>query len=140
MTTSIRFDRTMKHLLRDKANYGVWRVSHHAVRGEDNHPQPFGERGNREEEYDRVDMLAEDSWGSLMLMEVQNNNEYAYFRRMLFEVSKLVTEYIRRGGGYERVRKVYAIKLCTSLRGMGETSCTVGRRSSAASTRVTFWS
>ena len=55
---------------------------------------------NQEEEYDksnRVDILAEDSKGRLILFEIQNNNEYAYFQRMLFGVSKLVTEYIRRG-------------------------------------------
>lgn len=41
-----------------------------------------------------VDMLAENSKGKLILIEVQNNNEYAYFQRMPFGTSKLVTEYI----------------------------------------------
>ena len=50
-------------------------------------------------------MLAENSKGELILIEVQNNNEYAYFQRILFGTSKLVTEYINRGEGYYKVRK-----------------------------------
>jgi len=69
---------------------------------------------NQENEYDkynRVDMLAEDSKGELILIEVQNNSEYAYFQRMLFGTSKLVTEYINRGESYDKVRKVYSVNI-----------------------------
>ena len=69
---------------------------------------------NQEDEYDkynRVDMLAENSKGELVLIEVQNNNEYAYFQRMLFGTSKLVTEYINRGESYDKVRKVYSVNI-----------------------------
>ena len=56
-------------------------------------------------------MLAENSKGELVLIEVQNNNEYAYFQRMLFGTSKLVTEYINRGESYDKVRKVYSVNI-----------------------------
>ena len=46
-----------------------------------------------------------------VLIEVQNNNEYAYFQRMLFGTSKLVTEYINRGESYDKVRKVYSVNI-----------------------------
>ncbi len=68
---------------------------------------------NQEDEYDkynRVDMLAENSKGELVLIEVQNNNEYAYFQRMLFGTSKLVTEYINRSESYDKVR-VYSVNI-----------------------------
>ena len=42
-------------------------------------------------------MLAKNSKGELILIEVQNNTEYAYFQRKLFGTSKFVTEYIERG-------------------------------------------
>ena len=45
------------------------------------------------------------------MIEVQNNNEYAYFQRMLFGTSKLVTEYINRGESYDKVRKVYSVNI-----------------------------
>ena len=70
--------------------------------------------GNQESEYakfNRVDLLAENTKGDLFLIEVQNNNEYAYFQRMLFGASKLVTEYINRGDNYDKVRKVYSVNV-----------------------------
>ena len=47
-------------------------------------------------------MLAENSKDELVLIEVQDNNEYAYFQRMLFGTSK---KYINRGESYDKVRK-----------------------------------
>ena len=35
-------------------------------------------------------MLAENSKDELVLIEVQDNNEYAYFQRMLFGTSKSI--------------------------------------------------
>ena len=65
-------------------------------------------------------MLAENSKGNLILIEVQNNNEYAYFQRMLFGTSKLVTEYINRGEGYDKVRKIYSINIVYFTLGHGK--------------------
>lgn len=78
---------------------------------------------NQEDEYDkynRVDLLAENSKGELILIEVQNNNEYAYFQRMLFGTSKLVIEYINRGEGYNKVRKVYSVNIVYFSLGSGK--------------------
>lgn len=67
-----------------------------------------------------MDLLAENSKGNLILIEVQNNNEYAYFQRMLFGTSKLVTEYINRGEGYDKVRKIYSINIVYFTLGHGK--------------------
>ena len=67
-----------------------------------------------------MDLLAENSKGELILIEVQNNNEYAYFQRMLFGTSKLVTEYINRGEGYNKVRKVYSVNIVYFSLGSGK--------------------
>ena len=78
---------------------------------------------NQESEYDkhnRVDLLAENDKGELFIVEIQNNNEYAYFQRMLFGTSKLVTEYINRGEGYDKVRKIYSINIVYFSLGVGE--------------------
>lgn len=111
----IRFDWAMKRLLRNKANFSVLEGLLTTLLGEKIVIQKLLEsESNQESEYDkynRVDMLAEDSKGELMLIEVQNSNEFAYFQRMLFGVSKLLTEYINRGEGYEKVRKVYSINI-----------------------------
>lgn len=111
----IRFDWAMKRLLRNKANFSVLEGLLTTLLGEKIIIQRLLEsESNQEDEYgkyNRVDMLAENSKGELVLIEVQNNNEYAYFQRMLFGTSKLVTEYINRGESYDKVRKVYSVNI-----------------------------
>ncbi|MBM6962196.1 PD-(D/E)XK nuclease family transposase, partial [Bacteroides caecigallinarum] len=88
MGNYIRFDWAMKRLLRDKANFQVLEGLLTTLLNEKITIKNLLEsESNQEEEYDkynRVDMLAENSKGNLILIEVQNNNEYAYFQRMLF--------------------------------------------------------
>ena len=97
----IRFDWAMKRLLRNKANFSVQEGLLTTLLGEKIIIRRLLEsESNQEDEYDkynRVDMLAENSKGELVLIEVQNNNEYVYFQRMLFGTSKLLTENINRG-------------------------------------------
>ena len=108
MANYIRFDWAMKRLLRNKANFSVLEGLLTTLLGENITIRDLLEsESNQEEEFDkynRVDMLAVNSRGELILIEVQNNNEYAYFQRMLFGTSKLVTQYINR----EKVTKRYA--------------------------------
>lgn len=124
MESYIRFDWAMKRLLRNKANYAVLEgllttlleekvTIHKLLESESNQEDEF-------DKYNRVDMLAENSKGELVLIEVQNNNEFAYFQRMLFGASKLVTEYINRGEGYEKVRKVYSVNIVYFSLGHGK--------------------
>ena len=91
MGNYIRFDWAMKRLLRDKANFKVLEGLLTTLLNEKITIKNLLEsESNQEEEYDkynRVDMLAENSKGNLILIEVQNNNEYAYFQRMLFGTS-----------------------------------------------------
>mgnify|MGYP002587752191 FL=1 len=120
----IRFDWAMKRLLRNKANFGVLEGFLTTLLKENIKIQKLLEsESNQEDEFDkynRVDMLAENSKGELILIEVQNNNEYAYFQRMLFGTSKLVTEYINRGEGYDKVRKVYSVNIVYFSLGNGK--------------------
>ena len=82
----IRFDWAMKRLLRNKANFSVLEGLLTTLLGEKIVIQKLLEsESNQEDEYDkynRVDMLAENSKGELVLIEVQNNNEYAYSMNM----------------------------------------------------------
>ena len=120
----IRFDWAMKRMLRDKANFSVLEGLLTTLLNEEIKIVHLLEsESNQEEEYDkynRVDMLAENSKKELILIEVQNNNEYAYFQRMLFGTSKLVTEYINRGEGYDKVRKVYSVNIVYFSLGHGK--------------------
>lgn len=111
----IRFDWAMKRLLRDKANFGVLEGFLTTLLGKKIKIQKLLEsESNQEDEddkQDRVDVLAEDDKGELYLIEVQNESELAYFQRMLFGTSKLVTEYINRGQNYDHIRKIYSVNI-----------------------------
>ena len=137
MSNYIRFDWAMKRLLRDKANFAVLEgLMTTLMKKKIIIKRLLESESNQESEYDkynRVDLLAEDETGELLLFEIQNNNEYAYFQRMLFGTSKLVTEYINRGD----TRKSGRYTASTSYISPSEaerTSCTTERPSSGAYT------
>ena len=82
--TYISFDWALKRLLRDKANFGVLEgfVStlldrkvkiHRLLESEAN-------KDRDDAKQNRVDLLAEDEDGELLLVEVQGESEYAYFQ------------------------------------------------------------
>lgn len=123
MSDYIRFDWAMKRLLRDKANFGVLEGLLTTLLNEKiTITKLLESESNQESEFDkynRVDLLAEDSKGTLILFEIQNNSEYAYFQRFLFGTSKLVTEYIYRGDGYDKIRKIYSVNIVYFSLGSG---------------------
>ena len=119
----IRFDWAMKRLLRQKANFGILEGFLTTLLGMKikikNMLESESNQDDENDKYNRVDMLAENDKGELFLIEVQNNTEYAYFQRMLFGTSKLVTEYIKKGEGYENIRKIYSVNIVYFSLGKG---------------------
>lgn len=117
------FDWAMKRLLRDKANFDVLEGFISTLLGKKVKIQKLLESESNLErpdaKYNRVDLLAEDEDGDLLLIEVQGEPEFAFFQRMLFGTSKLVTEYIDGGNNYENVKKVYAINIVYFNLGQG---------------------
>lgn len=122
--TYISFDWALKRLLRDKANFGVLEgfVSTLLDRKVKIHRllESEGNKDRDDAKQNRVDLLAEDEDGELLLVEVQGESEYAYFQRILFGASKLVTEYIDSGNNYENVKKVYSINIVYFDLGQGK--------------------
>ena len=120
----IRFDWAMKRLLRNKANHAVLEGLLYALIGKHIKILRFLEsEGNQEDEldkYNRVDILAEDEKGELIIIEIQNSHEITYFHRMLYGVSKAITEYIGKGDTYDKVRKIYSINIVYFELGQGK--------------------
>ena len=120
----IRFDWAMKRMLRDKANYVVLEGFLASLLNRKFKIQCFLEsEGNQEYEddkYNRVDILAESEDKELCIIEVQNSREQAYFHRMLYGVSKAISEYVGLGKPYENVRKVYSINIVYFELGQGK--------------------
>lgn len=122
--TYISFDWALKRLLRDKANFDVLEgflttllsetiKIHRLLESE-------GNKDREDSKYNRVDLLAENAKGELILIEVQGEPEFAYFQRMLFGTSKLVTEYIEGGNNYDNVRKIYSVNIVYFNLGQGQ--------------------
>ncbi len=120
----IRFDWAMKKLLRHKANFGILEgflseLLHFDVTIE----SVLESEGNKQDEYDkynRVDILVKSQNNELFLVEVQNDSEVDYFHRMLYGVSKLVTEYIKEGEPYGTIKKIYSINIVYFGLGQGK--------------------
>ena len=129
--TYISFDWALKRLLRDKANFDVLEGFLTTVLKTDikihRLLESEGNKNRDEAKYNRVDLLAEDSRGELLLIEVQGEPEFAYFQRMLFGASKLVTEYVNGGDNYEHVKKVYSINIVYFDLGQGEDVVYIGK-------------
>ena len=122
--TYISFDWALKRLLRDKANFDVLEgflttllsetiKIHRLLESE-------GNKDREDSKYNRVDLLAENAKGELILIEVQGEPEFAYFQRMLFGTSKLVTEYIEGGNNYDNVKKIYSVNIVYFNLGQGQ--------------------
>ena len=97
----VRFDWAIKRLLRQKSNFVVLEGLLSTLLGENviivRILESEGNKEDSEDKFNRVDVLAENSKGELVIIEVQNNRELDYFHRMLYGTSKAVTEYIHEG-------------------------------------------
>ena len=120
----IRFDWAMKRLLRDKSNYVVLEGFLSTLLKEDLHIVRFLESESNQtdstDKFNRADMLVEDHKGRLLIIEVQNNHELDYFHRMLYGVSKTISEYINLGDDYDKVKKIYSINIVYFELGQGK--------------------
>jgi predicted transposase/invertase (TIGR01784 family) len=122
--TLISFDWALKRLLRQKANYGILEGFLSELLGFDVQVKNLLEsESNKESEDDKsncVDLLCENQYGELLLVELQYLQEIDYFQRMLFGASKLITEYLQAGDAYAQVRKVYSINILYFDLGQGK--------------------
>jgi predicted transposase/invertase (TIGR01784 family) len=111
----VRFDWAAKRLLRQKANFVVLEGLLSVLLDDKiKIVRMLESEGNKESAdggFNRVDMLAESSSGELIIIEVQNYRELVYFQRMLYGVSKLITEYFHESEDYSNIKKVYSVNV-----------------------------
>lgn len=111
----IRFDWAMKRMLRDKANFAVLEGLLTVLLEEQVRIQQILEsEGNQEtadDKFNRVDIKAENNKGEIIIIEIQLTRELYYLQRILYGVSKAITEHISLGDRYNQVRKVYSISI-----------------------------
>jgi predicted transposase/invertase (TIGR01784 family) len=120
----ISFDWAIKKVLRHKENFTVLEGFLSELLGFDIKIQSILEgEANKQEEGDkgnRVDILVKSMQGELMLIEVQYDDEIDYFHRMVYGISKLLTEYIVEGQVFGVVKKAYSINIMYFRIGQGK--------------------
>ncbi len=120
----VSFDWAMKKILRQKANFGILEgFLTELLKFDVKIEEILESEANQETEEDkfnRVDLLAKNENHELILIEIQHRSEIDYFHRMLYGSSKLITEHIRKGKGYRRVKKVYSVNIVYFGLGQGE--------------------
>ena len=120
----IRFDWAAKRLLRQKSNFVVLEGFLSTLLNDNikivRMLESEGNKENSDDKFNRVDMLAENNRGELVIVEVQNTRELNYFHRMLYGVSKAITEYIYEKEPYSNIKKVYSVNIVYFDLGQGK--------------------
>ena len=111
----IRFDWAAKRMLRDKANFGVIEGLLTVLLGEkitiDQMLESESNQDAPDDKFNRVDVKAINSKGEIIIVEIQLTRQLYYLERILFGVSKAITEHITLGSKYDSVKKVYSISI-----------------------------
>ncbi len=120
----IRFDWAIKRLLRNKADFSVLE-GFLSVLLKDNITikdvlESEGNQQAEDDKFNRVDILVVNSKEELVLIEIQNQNEFDYFQRMTYGTSKLIVDYLRLGDKYKNLKKVFSINIVYFDLGQGE--------------------
>ena len=111
----VRFDWAIKRLLRDKANFSILEGLISVLLNEKiTIVELLDSEANREDyedKFNRVDIKAKNSKGEIIIVEVQQRRESDFLLRLLYGVSKSITEHIAIGEGYDKVKKIYSISI-----------------------------
>ena len=111
----VRFDWAIKRLLRQKANFNILEGFLSELLKDDIHIlEIIDTESNQETERDkfnRVDILVKDKKGELIIIEIQNSYAIDYFLRILFGISKAITEHMNSGDEWTAVKKVISVNI-----------------------------
>ncbi|OOO00222.1 MAG: hypothetical protein ATN35_08525 [Epulopiscium sp. Nele67-Bin004] len=131
MQKLIRFDWAIKTVLRKKDNFDILEAFISDLTGIDVKIQEILESESNQQEahdkFNRVDILVRDKNDNRYIIEIQNNEEKDYLKRMLYGTSKNIVENISLGEKYENIVKVISINILYFELGKGEDSVYHGK-------------
>ncbi len=115
MDKYIRFDWAAKRMLRDKANFSVLEGLMTVLLEEEvkivEILESEGNQNAEDDKFNRVHIIAKNSKGEIILVEVQQTRELYYLQWVLYGVAKAITEHIKLGKKYSEVKKIYSINI-----------------------------
>jgi len=119
----VRFDWAIKRLLRQKANFNILEGFLSELLKEDIEIMEIIEsesnQETEEDKFNRVDILVKEKSGDLIIIEIQNSYAIDYFLRVLYGVSKAITEHMDLGDEWYEVKKVISVNIVYFDLGLG---------------------
>jgi predicted transposase/invertase (TIGR01784 family) len=114
-TEVVRFDWFIKYMFRDKTDFEILEgflsellkenvTILEILESESNQDQ-------KDDKFNRVDVLVKTAKDERIIVEVQNNEEYDYLHRILFGACKTIVENMKRGFKYSLVKKVISVSI-----------------------------
>ncbi len=120
----IRLDWAIKYILRDKANFDVLEGFLSELLGYNvtivNFLESEGNQEDKDDKFNRVDILVKTNQDEFILIEVQNSDELDFLQRLLYGTSKLILEYMQRGAPYSDIKKVISVSIVYFDLGIGK--------------------
>ncbi|MDR2467313.1 MAG: Rpn family recombination-promoting nuclease/putative transposase [Prevotellaceae bacterium] len=112
MAKYIHFGWASRRILRDKANFEILEGFLTSLLGKTVRIQNILETENDRESIDgKVDILAKNDRGELVVIELHNYHESYYLSCILRGVSKLILQNIESGQNCDKIKKVYVISI-----------------------------
>ena len=119
----ISFDWAIKKLLRSKANFGILEgFLSELLKFDVKILEVLESESNSDyhsDKFNRVDLKVKDQEDNIIIVEVQYSYESDYLQRILFGVSKTITEHLEEGDPYEAMTKVISVNLLYFNLGIG---------------------
>jgi predicted transposase/invertase (TIGR01784 family) len=127
----ISFDWVIKRVLRDKSDFTIVEGFLSELMHDDIKIKSILESESNREKKDgrsnRVDILVEDSNQQLIIVEIQHETEYDYLQRILFGVSKLLVENMKKKMPYAKIKKIISVSIVYFDLGHGEDYAYLGQ-------------
>jgi len=120
----IRFDWAIKKLLKNKADFDILEGFLTVLLGEkiliEDVLDGEANKETDDDKHNRVDVLVRNQNDEHIIIEVQNSKALDYFHRMIYGTSKVISEYIKQGEPYGRIKKVISVTIAYFDLGQGE--------------------
>ena len=111
----IRFDWAIKHILRDKTNFGVLEGFLSELIGVDvkilQILESESNQNKAKDKVNRVDIMVATQNNERIIIEIQCDKQLDYLSRILYGVCKAVTESIGKGQKYQEIKQVISVTI-----------------------------
>jgi predicted transposase/invertase (TIGR01784 family) len=123
VTELVRFDWFIKYMFRDKSDFDILEGFLSELLKDNIQILQILESGSNQtkktDKFNQVDIMIKNSKEELIIVEVQNNEEYDYLQRILYGTSKTIVENINKGQPYSNVKKIISVSVVYFKVGQG---------------------